>query len=146
MNRPNFFTGLVTKELIGSKYAELTEDFRYFSAVLNREIVVPTGFVCDYESVPLFKATSKRAGVLHDYLSRTDSDPVVTKQQAADVYAEAQQLRDHLVCKGEFKLAWRAVLCWVKTSAVRIAPGYFHKHKVFATVEDLSGHKQPTEG
>lgn len=137
MNKPDFFTDLVTKELVGSKYAELERPFKYCSGVLDKVIIVPAGFVCDYESVPLFKATSKRAGVIHDYLCRIDSDPVVSKQTAAAVYAEAQQLRDNIVCKSKFKLVWRAVLCWIKTSTVRIAPGYFHQHKVFATVEEL---------
>jgi len=61
--KPEFVTDLVTKELIGSKYAELTQAFIYSSAILRRTIWVPVGFVCDYESIPLFKATSKRAGV-----------------------------------------------------------------------------------
>jgi len=139
MSKPDFFTDLVTKEIVGSKYAEIVWTFRYYSAVLNVVLSIPPGFVCDYESVPLLKATSKRAGVIHDYLCRIDSDPVVTKQQAAAVYAEAQQLRDHIVCKNKFKLAWRAVLCWIKTTTVRIAPGYFHKFPVAATVKDLSG-------
>ena len=137
--KPEFCTDLVTKELIGSKYAELTRAFTYSSAILRRTIWVPTGFVCDYESVPLLRGTSKRAGVIHDYLCRTDSSPVVTKQTAASVYAEAQQLRDSLVCKGKFRLAWRAVLCWFKTSVVRVAPGYFHRFKVSASAADLTG-------
>ena len=128
--KPEFCTELITKELLGSKYAELMHDFVFTSAVLKRTIRVPKGFICDYESVPVFKATSKRAGVIHDYLCRIDSAPVVSKQIAAAVYAEAQQLRDHLVCKSKFKLCWRAILCWSKTSVVRVWPGYYHKFKV----------------
>ena len=137
--KPEFVTDLVTKELIGSKYAELTQAFIYSSAILRRTIWVPVGFVCDYESIPLFKATSKRAGVLHDLLCRIDSDPVVTKQVAADVYAEAQKLRDRMVVKGRCKLGWRSLVCFIKTSAVRIVPGsfYFHKFTVAATLEEI---------
>ena len=137
--KPEFLSELVTKELIGSKYAELTRNFAYYSAVLNQVISVPPGFICDYESVPIFKATSKRAGVLHDLLCRIDSDPVVTKQVAADVYAEAQKLRDRMVVKGRCKLGWRSLVCFIKTSAVRIVPGsfYFHKFTVAATLEEI---------
>ena len=135
--KPEFRTDLVTKELIGSKYAELTRNFAYYSAVLKQVISVPPGFICDYESVPIFKATSKRAGVIHDYLCRVDSDPIVSKQTAAAVYGEAQQLRDSIVVKGKFKMAWRALLCWFKTSTVRVAFGYFHKFTVGATLEEI---------
>ena len=135
--KPEFCTELITKELLGSKYAELMHDFVYTSAVLKRTIRISKGFICDYESVPVFKATSKRAGVIHDYLCRIDSDPVVSKQTAATVYAEAQQLRDCLVCFSKWKLAWRAILCWGKTSVVRVAFDYFHKFSVNAAVKDL---------
>ena len=135
--KPAFLSPLITEELVGSKYAKLKQPFFYYSAILKQTISVPANFICDYESVPVFKATSKRAGVIHDYLCREDSDPVVTKQVAASVYAEAQQLRDHLVCKSKSMLAWRSLLCLIKTSAVRVAPGYFHKHRVLATVDEL---------
>ncbi len=137
MRKSEFLSPFITETVLGSKYVRQAQPFGFYSAVLGREVWLPVDFIHDNESVPLFKPSSNRAGGLHDYLCRKDSEPVVTKQQAADVYAEAQQLRDHLVCKGKFKLAWRAVLCWVKTSTVRVAPGYFHKHKVFATVEEL---------
>jgi len=133
--RPAFLSPLITEELVGSKYAKLKQPFFYYSAILKQTISVPANFICDYESVPIFKATSKRAGVIHDYLCRIDSDPVVTKQVAATVYAEAQQVRDHLVCKSKPMLIWRALLCLIKTSVVRIAPGYFHKHLVFDDLE-----------
>ena len=145
MNKPEFLSDLVTRELVGSRWAQLAEPFIYYSAVLGRTLFVPTGFICDYESVPLLKSYSKRAGVLHDYLGRTDSDPVVSKQAAADVYAEAQQLRDHLCATGWGYLAWRAVLCAIKTTVVRIWPGYYHRHKVAATLADLTGHSAAIE-
>jgi len=136
--KAKFLTSLVTEELIGSKYARLVKPFLYQSPLLDWVVIIPAGFVCDYESVPLFKATSKRAGVIHDYLCRKDSVPIVSKQMAASVYAEAQQVRDHLVCKNKWQLVWRAILCSIKTTVVRVAPGYYHKHKVCATVDELS--------
>ena len=136
--QPEFLTELDTRELIGSQYAMLLLPFRYYSAVLGREIEVPPKFVCDYESVPLLKGSSKRAGVLHDYLSRTDSDPVVGKQTAADVYFEAQALRDRLMGYGWVKWCWRAFLRGFKTSVVRVWPGYWHRLPVGATFEEVS--------
>jgi len=132
MKKSIFLSRLVTEELVGSKYARLAEPFRYYSLILDTVIEVPIGFICDYESLPILKATSKRAGVIHDYLCRIDSDPVVTKSTAAAVYNEAQALRDSMVCKNKFKLCWRAILRGIKTSAVRVAPGYFHKKTVAA--------------
>jgi len=143
MIRSCFLTELVTRELIGSKYAVLKEDFKYYSAILGRVITVPAGFVCDYESIPLFKSDSKRAGVLHDFLSRFDSDPIVSKVLAAAVYAEAQALRDQIVYEDvesfkRTKLFFRRAFCWFKTSVVKVWPGYFHKFSISATAAELA--------
>ena len=143
--KPEFLTELDTRELIGSKYAVYLADFGYYSAILVREILIPAGMICDYESIPLFKSDSKRAGGLHDYLCRKDSDPIVSKQMAAAVYAEAQQLRDSLVYadtsqpKKWLKLALRGLVCHCKTGVVRVWPFYFHQHLVSASVSDLAG-------
>ncbi len=143
--QPEFLTSLITEELLGSKYARLRFPFVYYSRCLGRKLIVPTGFICDYESVPLLKASSKRAGVLHDYVCRTDSDPVLTKALAAELYNEAQALRDKLFYDARPYLRFnrarrffRAILRGVKTSTVRIVPGYFHKHAVTATLEEIS--------
>ena len=142
--KPEFLTELDTRELIGSKFAVYLTDFGYYSAILGCEIWIPAGMIFDYESIPLFKSDSKRAGGIHDYLCRKDSDPIVSKQVAAAVYAEAQQLRDSLVYASTpqplkaLKMALRGFLCWLKTGTVRVAPGYFHKHLVMASVADLS--------
>ena len=139
MRTPAFLTPLIAEEIIGSKYARLVEPFAYSSSVLDRVVTVPVGFICDYESVPVFKASSKRAGVLHDYFCRIDSVPVVTKQTAADIYQEAQDLRDSLMGYGWAMRGWRAVLRFGKTSVVRIAWGYFHRYHVLASFEEVSG-------
>ena len=134
-----FLTDLVTKELLGSKYAQLVEPFVYQSSKLNAIIIIPEGFICDYESVPLLKASSKRAGVIHDYLCRKDSKPEVTKQMAATIYDEAQKCRDDLLDEDIFTHFKRNIKRKIKTTAVRIAWGYFHRLPVMAKIEDVSG-------
>ena len=118
-------TTLINED-IDYKYSRIHEQFIIHSSFLRRYVVVPTGFVHDYESVPIIKGTSKRGGVIHDYLCRIDSEPIVTKKQAASVYLEIMK---H--CKTSW---WRRRLKWL---AVSIASNYFHKHKVMATIEEM---------
>jgi hypothetical protein len=102
-------------------------------------ITIPPGFVHDYESVPLFRGTSKTGGVVHDYLCRSDSVPVVTKKLAADCYFEVMELSDQYKSTGRLQLIGFWFRRWLKYSAVLVAPGYFHKHKVMATYEEMAG-------
>ena len=132
-----FRSKLITEEILGSKLAMLSSPFLYYSDILGRLITVPEGFVCDYESVPIVKGTSKRGGVIHDYLCRIDSDPVVTKQIAAAVYKEAQNCRDQIIIKGTFDRFNKWIRRNIKTFVVRVAFGYFHKFKVMATAEEI---------
>ena len=132
-----FLTDLITKELLGSKYAELVEPFVYQSSGLDKIIIIPRSFICDYESVPLLKASSKRAGVIHDYLCRADSIPVVTKQMAATIYNESQAHRDELLDEGKVRFVIRNIIRIVKTFVVRVAWGYFHRFDVAAKLEDI---------
>jgi len=118
----------IKEELIDNyKYFRLLAPYRYKSAILGCMITVPKGFVYDKESVPIIKGTSHRGGLIHDYLCRIDSVPVVTKRQAADVYLEVMTFRGN---------AWlrRYVKYWV----VRVAFGYFHKLRVKATYEEIT--------
>ena len=104
--------------LINFTYSELTEDFSFDSDIIG-DCIVPAGFTFDWESIPIIRGTSKIAGLVHDYLSRIDSIPVVDKKTAADVYLEIMEHRG--------TSWWRRYLkYWV----VRIVPGYFHKKKV----------------
>jgi len=135
---------LLTENIDDTKYVRLIAPFRFVSDVLYKEgladeVTVPAGFVMDFESVPVIRGTSKRAGTAHDYLCRLDSVPVVTKDIAARVYLEIMTYRDGLLedsLMGKFDRWWRR---WVKYAAVRVAPGYFHKHKVLATYEEMAG-------
>lgn len=125
-------------ESIDSKYARIYKPFKVESDILKCTITVPVGFIHDFESVPMIKGTSKRGGVIHDYLCRVDSVPVVTKKVAASVYLEIMGYRDSMLERktnfGRFNLWWRR---WLKYGVVCIAFGYFHKHKVMATLEDM---------
>jgi hypothetical protein len=146
-----FRSKLITEELMGSKFARLDEPFVYYSDLLKCEISIPAGFICDYESVPLIRATSKRGGVIHDYLCRLNSDPIVSKQMAAAVYKEAQNCRDQMLIAEKKKSAdskWKKFRVqtfrfnkWlrrnIKTPVVRVAWGYYHKFTVEATFEEL---------
>jgi hypothetical protein len=139
-----FLTPLINED-ITAKYSRIYEPFIFESDVLkknclNPRVEVPIGFVHDYESVPVIKGSSKRGGVGHDYLSRKDSVPVVTKKIAADVYFEIMEFRDGLSDKGTtlgtFSLWMRR---WIKYGVVRVWTGYFHKFSVNATYEEMCG-------
>lgn len=111
-------------QVIDYKRSRLTRSFYFESDILNKlglryKCLIPIDFEMDWESVPFIKGTSKVAGLIHDYLCRIDSDPVVTKKIAADVYKE------FLIFRGGSWWRWRA-----KYWAVRLAPGYFHKRMV----------------
>ena len=118
-------------EEIDHKYVRFLSQYRFKSHILDTTIVVPVGFVCDRESIPLIRGTSIRGGYIHDYLCRIDSIPVVSKKQAADVYLEVMKYRGN-------SWARRYTKYW----AVRIASGYFHKLKVNASYEDITGRKE----
>lgn len=110
--------------VVDHKNSELTESFYFESDVLKAlklqyRCWIPIGFIMDWESVPIIKGTSKVSGLIHDYLCRKNSSPLVTKRIAADVYKE------FLIFRGASWWRWRA-----KYWAVRLAWGYFHKKNV----------------
>jgi hypothetical protein len=92
----------------------VTAPLKYWSLLLGRMIVVPTWyeiesepespedkearFYTDFASVPrvpvfyeLWGNRAHREAVLHDYLYRIDSIPVVTKSQADSLFLEAMK-------------------------------------------------------
>lgn len=111
-------------QIIDYKYSRLVEPFYFYSDVLKCWCEIPAGFSCDFESIPLFRGTSKVSGIIHDYYCRIDSTPVVDKKIAADIYKE------FLIFRGASWWRWR-----VKYWTVRMARGYFHKLKVFDTLK-----------
>lgn len=142
LTEPTFLTPLITEEMIGGNFSRVYLVFKYYSKILDCVLEIPINFFCDYESVPIIKGSSKLAGVIHDYLCRKDSIPNVSKQKAASVYLEAQACLDKLRNKSFFSKINRFFRRHIKTLTVRVAWGYFHKHKVLATLEDLKGGKK----
>lgn len=121
----------IKETVIDYKYSRLLAPYSFKSRALGCMVTAPKGLVYDHESVPFIKGTSHRGGLIHDYLCRIDSKPVVTKKQAAEVYLEVMKYRGN---------PWyrRYIKYWV----VRIAWGYFHKLNVNASYEDITGRKE----
>jgi len=77
----------------------------YYSEILNRTITVPPVFYTDLASVPrlpivfwFWGGKVHREGVLHDYLFRKDSDPVVSFWMANSIFKEAMIARGKPFC------------------------------------------------
>jgi len=104
--------------ILNYKYSEQINPFLFYSDIIGL-CSISEGFIHDWESVPLIKGTCPVAGLIHDYLSRYDSTPKVTKKVAADVYLEFLKYRG----QGYFRR-------YAKYWTVRLAPGYFHKKSI----------------
>jgi hypothetical protein len=94
-----FLTELEIKN-ITDKLWKLTTPLVYKSDLLDRTICVPSGFVTDLASVPrvpivyyFWGGRCHREAVIHDYLYRTDSAPVVSCSLANRVFLEAAKTR-----------------------------------------------------
>ena len=137
--KTKFLSKLITEHLVDNRYVKLYLPFKYYSHILKRVVEIPGDFICDFESVPIVKGSSKRAGVGHDYFCRKDSIPIVSKQVAADLYFELQECKDH----GRVpKYGFMSTFPWFikrhfKTVVVRVTPFYFHKLKVMATLDEM---------
>ena len=75
-----------------------TEDFRYYSTKLKREIVIPKGFIHDFASVPRLPIMYSLAGnryhipaLIHDYLCRMR---LCRRETADKVFLEAMMLQN----------------------------------------------------
>ena len=135
-----YLSNFITKDLDG-RYSQLTESFGFYSTILGCSIWIPTDFITDFESVILFRTTNKRAGAIHDYLCRIDAVPSVTKSLATKVYLEAMTTRDKLYYskKPWYFRSWLFVYRHFKSRIVRMAWGYWKKHKVLSTLEQIKG-------
>ena len=136
--KASFKTQLTVKDIDGV-YSQLKESFEFYSAVLGRDICIPVKFITDFESVPFIRTTNKRAGVIHDYLCRIDAYPSISKQTAASIYHEAMVCRDRLYYSQSPWYIRTKLFCyrWIKSSVVRVVWGYWRKHKVMASYEEL---------
>lgn len=82
-------------EEVDEKNWRLTSPLRYYSAILKRDVLVPEGFITDFASVPRLPFiywfagdTARKAAVIHDWLYRSNTEPV--ERAVADaVFAEA---------------------------------------------------------
>jgi len=139
--KSKFLTKLCTEDTLHPRYIKLEKPLIYYSQRLNLYIFIPKGFICDEESVPVFRGTSRRAGVLHDYLVRFDSIPVVSKQEAATIYLEAMACRDGEMINeynyNPLRQAWMWARRNGKTLFVRACPGYYHQLSVKATLQEI---------
>lgn len=104
------------RKLTGRRLFTLTEPFIFWSEILNKWIIIPIGFICDFESMLFFHGLGRTSGIIHDYFCRVDSVPEISKKLAVDIYREALIYFKHSL--------WRVR---IKYWTVRIAPGYFHK-------------------
>jgi len=93
-----FITNLEVK--ITDKVSTLVTPLVYESDLLGFTIVVPVGFQTDFASVPrvpvaywFWGGRSHRESVIHDYLYRIDSIPVVSRFFADRVFLEAMEVR-----------------------------------------------------
>lgn len=124
----------VTKllDLKDSSYSLLTEEFYFESNTLKKlslpwQLTIPIGFIMDWESMGWFRGKNHVAGLIHDFLSRSDSvvdktgKLLITKAIAAAVYMEFLIYRKAPL--------WRR---WVKFTVVRWLPDcvYFAKKSI----------------
>jgi hypothetical protein len=129
----------ITK-VVDYKYSEFMEHFFFGSTTLQKagfqyDCCIPAGFIMDWESVPIIKGTSKIAGAIHDYFSRRDSVPVVTKKMAADIYLEFMKFRKT-----------PKIRMYTKYWTVRIWGGYFHTKDISWKPPKNLLHNQNDEG
>lgn len=97
--KPSFKTSLQVKSLNGPWW-EVMKPLRYKSAVLDREVVVPVGFVTDFDSIrklpPLlfwfFTVDEDRPPVIHDYLYRMAKDE---RKLCDQTYLEAMTVESY---------------------------------------------------
>ena len=80
---------------------QLLSSLKYYSLILDRELVVPMGFVTDFASVPrlpiIYWFTGGKANapaVLHDWFYRTGTESV-SRAQADAVLKEAMEARGY---------------------------------------------------
>ena len=113
----------------------------YYSDIIKAEIVVPSGFCCDFESVPRIPLiyaclghTSQRGGTVHDYLYRRDCEPMVTRAQADAIYREISVISavQYILESGKeptaIQMARIHSQAWAKWAGVR-AGGWKSYHK-----------------
>jgi len=99
MSKPEFKTELDARLKDDDTIWVLDSPLVYYSDIVG-EITVPAGFETDFASVPrvpiaftLYGNRAHREGVIHDYLFRKDSKPLVGFSRANRVFLEAMECR-----------------------------------------------------
>jgi len=100
IEKSEFLNDLVISLVDEDKIWLLHEPLAYQSVLLQTIVWMPEGFYTDLASVPrvpvLYLKWGNRAhreAVLHDYLYRIDSNPIVTFDMANSVFLEAMRSR-----------------------------------------------------
>ena len=100
-----FTTGLDCRLSDDESFWILNQPLIYFSVHLNSIICVPAGFETDFASVPRIPIVhacwgdrAHHESVIHDYLYRIDSNPVVERKDADKVFLEAMKIRGRPKC------------------------------------------------
>lgn len=94
-----FLTPLKVEDITDSVW-KLIAPLIYESDIFKTVVIVPEGFYTDLASVPrlpiiytFWGSRSHHEAVIHDYLYRIDSTPVVEFSKANDVFLEAMEVR-----------------------------------------------------
>jgi hypothetical protein len=98
--KSKFITDLDVKLTDGDIIWKLDSSLQYYSEILEQVITVPVDFQTDFASVPripiiygLWGDRAHREAVIHDYLYRINSNPVVSFSIANAVFFEAMKAR-----------------------------------------------------
>ena len=125
--KAQFLTPLRAEQVTEDDW-KLTSSLRYWSAILNRMVVVPEGFVTDFASVPrlpfIYWFTGGKANapaVIHDWFYRTNTEDI-TRATADALLAEAMDAKGY----------WK-VRTWSMWAGVRLG-GYWSYDKRAANV------------
>ena len=109
--RSEFLT-VLGGDWVSDEIFELTKTLEYYSALLECVIRVPIGFQTDLASVPrvpiiyeMFGNRAHHESVIHDYLYRKDSAPLVSFGVANKAFKEAMEARGktRLIVYGMYK-------------------------------------------
>ncbi|MFA5377511.1 MAG: DUF1353 domain-containing protein [Dehalococcoidia bacterium] len=94
-----FLTDLDIHEIDDDCVWELDKALVYLSDLIGK-ITVPNGFQTDFASVPrvpiaymFFGNKAHRESVIHDFLYRADSVPLVSRELADNIFFEAMECR-----------------------------------------------------
>ena len=107
----------------------------YWSVVLDRQLIVPEGFVTDFASVPRLPFIYWAAGgcaeapaVLHDWLYRTGTEKA-SREQADGVFKEAIESRQYY---------WR-LRAWTMWAGVRVGGYFSYKSRTKDSTDPIVG-------